>query len=118
MGALEDRVRVREKEAKKRKKADEDQGVKMTALVEDMRKLKETGEAQGARVAKMAKLEGDMREMEVRLGRDLRDLREVVRRWKETAAVGVVSEVRDGTAPREVGKEVEGGLLVGVRWSF
>jgi hypothetical protein len=51
MGALEYRVRALEKEAKKRKKADEDQEVKLAALVEDVRQLKETGEAQGARVA-------------------------------------------------------------------
>jgi hypothetical protein len=110
----------------------------MAALMEEVRQMKEAGEAQGAKVAvlgtkmkqveeatsepvgglaeqeQMAKLEGYMREVEVRLGGELRDLREALGRWKETAAVEVVSEVRDGTAPKKVGRD----LLEGLRWSF
>ena len=77
------------------------------------------GGAEQEQGAKMAKLEGDMRKVEDRLGGELGDLRVAVGdlrvavgKWKGT--VEVVGEVRGETAPKEVG----GGLLVGLRWSF
>jgi hypothetical protein len=61
------------------------------------------GLAEQEQGAKMTKLEGDMQKVEVKLGRELHDLKEAVGRWKEMAAVEVVSAVRGGMAPKEVG---------------
>jgi hypothetical protein len=53
-----------------------------------------------------------MREVEVRLGGELRNLKEAVKRWKETVAVEVVSEVRNGTAPKKAEGESDGRVKV------
>jgi chromosome segregation ATPase len=102
VGTLEDKVGALQEEVRRRKRVEDEQGVRIVALIEEVRQMREVGETQRA---KLGALEGEMGQMREDTGGH-GELEDEIRRLEEetSEAVGKV------TGQEQKGKEMDGRL--------